>query len=85
MEYVPNGNLRRFLRKSRIARDNMGRDEGSVSNLSPSQLLNFAIGVAKAMVHISSAGVRTMQLHYRQQSSKNNGPYSQTMFKINAG
>ena len=61
MEHIPNDNLRKFLRKSRKVRDNMGKGTSSVSNLSPSQLLNFAIGVAKAMVHISSAEVRTME------------------------
>ena len=63
MEYVPHGNLRKFLRKNRKVRDNMNKAESFVSNLSPSELLNFAIGVAKAMVHISSAGVRIAQRH----------------------
>ena len=59
MEYVANDNLRNFLRKSRKTVKSMGREGKSyVSNLNPGHLLNFAVGVAKAMVHISSAGVR---------------------------
>ena len=63
MEYASHGNLRKFLRKSRKVRNNMGTGESFVSNLSPNQLLNFALGVAKAMVHISNAGVRIMGPH----------------------
>ena len=62
MEYASNGDLRNFLRKSRKVRNNVGKDQSYcyVSNLSPNQLQNFAIGVAKAMMHISSVGVRIM-------------------------
>ena len=70
MEYVSNGNLRRFLRKSRIVRGNTSKAESSVSNLSLSQLLNFAIGVAKAMVHISNAGVRKVGPHVLYKSNQ---------------
>ncbi len=58
LEYIPHGNLRKFLRKSRMEVPSGGEEPGRmVSKLNPDQLLNFAIGVAKGMRHISAAGV----------------------------
>ena len=61
LEFVPYGNLRTFLRKSRKSTAGETSERG-VSDLSPEQLLKFATGVAKAMKHIANCGVsrRTM-------------------------
>ncbi|XP_072035280.1 angiopoietin-1 receptor-like [Amphiura filiformis] len=58
LEYVPHGNLRKFLRKSRLEMPAGGEKPGRVvSNLNPDQLLKFAVGVAEAMKHISATGI----------------------------
>ncbi|XP_072035154.1 uncharacterized protein [Amphiura filiformis] len=58
LEYVPHGNLRKFLRKSRMQMPAGGGKPGRVvSNLNPDQLLKFAVGVAEAMKHISATGI----------------------------
>ena len=54
LEYVQHGNLRKFLRKYR--KDSKGKEKPT--DLSPTQLLSFAIGVAKGMKHIADCGVR---------------------------
>ena len=58
MEYVHHGNLRKFLRKCR-KEQRAAKEKGSIRTheLTPDQLLNFALGVAKAMKHISDCGV----------------------------
>ncbi|XP_072034064.1 uncharacterized protein [Amphiura filiformis] len=57
LEYVHHGNLRKFLRKCRKESKEAAKKGQAVTNLSPDQLLNFAIGVAKAMKHISDCGI----------------------------
>ncbi|XP_072037352.1 uncharacterized protein [Amphiura filiformis] len=55
LEYVPHGNLRKFLRKSR--KEAQQKDEDVLSQLAPEQLLKFGIDVAKAMKHIANCGI----------------------------
>ena len=62
LEYIPHGNLRKFLRKSRKESTEMEKKGAVVSRLSPDQLLNFAVGVAKAMKHVTSCGVNVLKL-----------------------
>ena len=57
LEYVHHGNLRKYLRKCRKEQKSADRKGSFVVDLSPDQLLNFALGVAKAMKHISDCGV----------------------------
>ena len=61
LEYIPHGNLRKFLRKSRKESTEMEKKGGEVSQLSPDQLLSFAVGVAKAMKHVTSCGVNVFE------------------------
>ncbi|XP_072048633.1 angiopoietin-1 receptor-like [Amphiura filiformis] len=58
LEYVHHGNLRKYLRKSRKeSEEDFRRGKRVVTDLSQEQLLNFALGVAKAMKHVSDCGV----------------------------
>ncbi|XP_072024696.1 angiopoietin-1 receptor-like isoform X2 [Amphiura filiformis] len=57
LEYVHHGNLRKFLRKCRKESKEAAKRGQTVTDVSPDQLLNFAIGVAKAMKHISDCGI----------------------------
>ena len=56
VEYVPHGDLRGFLRKSRGLQDSYFDDPETVpkSSLSPHQLFNFALDIAAGMEHLSS-------------------------------
>ncbi|XP_072016559.1 uncharacterized protein [Amphiura filiformis] len=57
LEYVPHGNLRKFLRKSRKEADTAQQYANVLSQLAPEQLLQFGIDVARAMKHIADCGV----------------------------
>lgn len=56
-EYVPNGTLQEFLRKSRSADRQYSPSDSSYlkasSILSPSELLTFALQIAKGMQHLA--------------------------------
>ena len=51
MEYLPHGDLRSYLRTARSQSDS---DEDALSS---SQLVSFALDVAKGMEHLSKSGV----------------------------
>ena len=62
LEYVPHNNLLQYLRNSR--KDAPAFTSGEiVSNLEPQQLIKFAFGVAKGMMHLSACEVKYFQLY----------------------
>ncbi|XP_038074861.1 tyrosine-protein kinase receptor Tie-1-like [Patiria miniata] len=57
LEYLPNGNLRDYLRSTRPRQQEAMRSDDGVSPLTSSNLLTFGIDIARGMNHLSDSGV----------------------------
>ena len=57
MEYLAQGDLLGYLRKSRGIRDQHYHGEGVASALQPYDLVSFAMQIAAGMVYLGSNGV----------------------------
>ncbi|XP_038048242.1 angiopoietin-1 receptor-like [Patiria miniata] len=57
LEYLPNGNLRDYLRSTRPKQQVAGKSDDGVSPLTSSNLLTFGIDIARGMDHLSDTGI----------------------------
>ncbi|XP_038048539.1 tyrosine-protein kinase receptor Tie-1-like [Patiria miniata] len=57
LEYLPNGNLRDYLRSTRPKQQGAMKSDDGVSPLTSSNLLTFAIDIASGMDHLSDTGI----------------------------
>ncbi|XP_022097194.1 angiopoietin-1 receptor-like isoform X2 [Acanthaster planci] len=57
LEFLPNGNLRDYLRKTRPNQQGSADSKDDVSPLTSKNLLNFGLDVAKGMEHLSNTGI----------------------------
>ncbi|XP_038055932.1 tyrosine-protein kinase receptor Tie-1-like [Patiria miniata] len=57
LEYLPNGNLRDYLRSTRPQQQVAMKSDDGVSPLTSSNLLTFGIDIARGMDHLSDTGI----------------------------
>ncbi|XP_038066670.1 angiopoietin-1 receptor-like [Patiria miniata] len=57
LEFLPNGNLRDYLRSTRPKQQGAAGSQDDVSPLTSSNLLKFGLDVAKGMEHLSNTGI----------------------------
>ncbi|XP_038066662.1 phosphatidylinositol phosphatase PTPRQ-like [Patiria miniata] len=57
LEFLPNGNLRDYLRSTRPKQQGAAGSQDDVSPLTSSMLLKFGLDVAKGMEHLSNTGI----------------------------
>ncbi|XP_038066669.1 angiopoietin-1 receptor-like [Patiria miniata] len=57
LEFLPNGNLRDYLRSTRPKQQGAAVSQDDVSPLTSSNLLKFGLDVAKGMEHLSNTGI----------------------------
>ncbi|XP_038068801.1 angiopoietin-1 receptor-like [Patiria miniata] len=57
LEFLPNGNLRDYLRSTRPKQQGAAGSQDDVSPLTSSNLLKFSLDVAKGMEHLSNTGI----------------------------
>ncbi|XP_038066663.1 angiopoietin-1 receptor-like [Patiria miniata] len=57
LEFLPNGNLRDYLRSTRPKQQGADGSQDDVSPLTSSNLLKFSLDVAKGMEHLSNTGI----------------------------
>ena len=58
MEYMPGGDLRSFLKRSRKMEEPKVCNEKESSTISQSTILQFALDIANGMAHLASRQVR---------------------------